>query len=93
MNEPIAPGVLGYTVEKGDDLYVPFVMAEKEGNGDVGRYLDGLPTDRRIVFPDVLSGRLLGMLVRRGYHLEIEYTSKEEYGFVEPVECWVRDKT
>lgn len=48
-------------------LWVPLVIAEKPGNGDVGRYLDSLPGDRRVVFPNVISDVLIGMLKRRGF--------------------------
>lgn len=81
----LAPGVLGYTVEQGGALYVPFIMAETEGSGDVGRYLDSLPTDRSVRFPNVTSDRLRGMLYRRGYAPVWEYA--EEFGeYVEVVE-------
>jgi len=37
--EQIAPGVFGYTVDTDHGLYIPWIMAGTEGNGDVGRYL------------------------------------------------------
>jgi hypothetical protein len=33
----------------------------------VGRWLDTLPMDRKVVVPAVVSGRLAGMLARRGF--------------------------
>ena len=63
----IAPGVRGIVFDMLDGLYLPLILAEREGAGDVGRFLDALPKDRRIVFPNVVSQRLLGMLQRRGY--------------------------
>ena len=75
----IAPGVDGYTVDLGDKgLYVPLLMAKRPGNGDVGRYLDSLPLDRRVVVPGVISGILEGMLERRGFSL-IFGSSLREY--------------
>lgn len=79
-------GVYGYSVETPDGLYIPVVQAQKEGNGDVGRWLDSLPTDRRIVFASVFSVRLAGMLERRGWTFIDEYDSRTgEY-----VPCWQR---
>lgn len=66
--ERLAPGVFGYNADMGEKgLYVPWIQAEHEGSGDVGRYLDRLPRDRRVVFPTILSARLAGMLARRGF--------------------------
>lgn len=72
--EPLlAPGVRGYTVECDGELWIPVVFAEREGAGDVGRYLDTLPKDKTVIFPTVLSARLEGMLKRRGFALERVY--------------------
>jgi hypothetical protein len=75
----LAPGVLGYTVDMPDgSLNIPLIQAEHEGSGEVGRWIDALPVNRRIVFPTVISARLQGMLERRGYHPEQEWV--EEFG-------------
>lgn len=85
-HEPrLALGVRGYTVWSGDALYVPLIMAEEPGNGDVARYLDSLPRDRCVKFPNVLSSKLAQMLVRRGFVFE-----HEEGPGGEPVELYVR---
>jgi len=63
----LAPGVRGYTLEVGGDLWLPLIYAEDEGSGQVGEYLDSLPFDRTVVVPNILSGRLAGMLKRRGF--------------------------
>ena len=63
----LAPGVWGYTVENEQGLWVPIINAENPGSGDVSRYLDGLPKDRPVHFPCVISERLAGMLLRRGF--------------------------
>lgn len=65
--ERVAPGVLGYTVDHEGELWIPTIYAEHERNGDVGRYLDTLPTDRRVVVPNVVNPILRGMLQRRGF--------------------------
>lgn len=66
--EPLlGPGVRGVLFDRPDGVFIPSIYAEKEGSGDVGRYIDSLPKDRRVVFSTVLSPRLRGMLLRRGY--------------------------
>lgn len=84
--ELLAAGVLGYTVEEDDELYIPVIMAVEEGSGDVGRYLDALPKDRTVKVPEVASERLRGMLERRGFNPTPEFA--EEFG--ETVEVFVR---
>ena len=61
----LAPGVLGYAVEADGMIYIPVIVAEREGSGDVGRFLDSLSP--RCAIPCVISERLLGMLDRRGW--------------------------
>jgi len=84
--ETLAPGVLGYATETPDGLYVGFIAAEVEGSGAVGRYLDSLPRDRRVVFPDVLSPRLAGMLGRRGFVPTVEWAAQSG----ELIDIWQR---
>ena len=72
-DESLAPGVHGYTVDTPDGLYVPVIMALEEGSGDVGRYLNALPTNRRVVVPNVMNPRLVGMLIRRGFTVNREW--------------------
>jgi hypothetical protein len=69
----VSPGVRALVFETPEGVYIPFIAAEREGAGDVGRYLDALPTDRRIVFPTVISARLRGMLERRGFRPNVEW--------------------
>lgn len=76
--EEIAPGVRGYTIENERGLYIPVVWAVNEGNGDVSRFLDTLPRDRRVVFPTVISKRLAEMLLRRGFVWTQEWS--DEFG-------------
>ena len=68
-------------------LYVPIIEAERPGSGDVGRYLDSLPRDRRVVIPNVMSERLAGMLERRGFTLTTEWAPAP---FEEWVPVWER---
>ncbi len=79
--EQLAPGVRGYAVEKEDGLYIPVIIAEKQGNGDVGRFLDSLPRHKPIKIPSVVSSRLRGMLARRGFIRGFEEDA--EFGTVE----------
>ena len=82
-----ADGVLGYSIETERGLYIPWVQAEVEGDGRVGRYLDSLPRDRRVVFPTIISGRLAGMLARRGFTPGYEWAEEvgETVDFMERV--------
>lgn len=50
------------------------IAAERPGRGDVARYLDSLPKNRRVVFPTVISALLRGMLQRRGFELTSEWS-------------------
>lgn len=75
-DERLAEGVLGYSIETSEGLYIPWIQAEVEGDGRVGRYLDALPTDRRIVFPTIISARLVGMLHRRGFVPSVEWSAE-----------------
>lgn len=84
--EDLAPGVWGYTVRTDAALYVPLLLAECEGSGAVGRYLDALPTSETIRFPNVISRRLAGMLRRRGFRLRGEWSPE----FQEVVAVWER---
>jgi hypothetical protein len=85
--DELAPGVAGYTFDReADGLYVPLVAALRPGHGAVGRYLDILPRDRRVVFPNVISPVLEGMLQRRGFTLIEEWS--EDYEAMVP--CWHR---
>ena len=81
--DELAPGVQGYIVVTPSATYIPAIMATAPGSGDVGRYLDSLPTDRTIKVPGVLSPRLAGMLQRRGFTERLEWAS--EYGETVPV--------
>jgi hypothetical protein len=74
----LAPGVRGYTFRKGKLIIIPLILAEKEGSGDVGRFLDRLSAN--CVIMSVTSERLAGMLERRGY----------QKFFLEETDFWAR---
>lgn len=79
----LAPGVKGYAMAGPDgSIYVPWLEATTEGNGDVGRFLDSLDSGTKI--PTVISTRLVGMLARRGWKWIIE---QSEMG---PTDVWVK---
>ena len=74
-HEPVlAAGVRGYKLWSRGELYVPLIIADRPGNGDVGRFLDALPKDRVVKVPTVTSARLAGMLARRGFAEAAEMT-------------------
>lgn len=68
----LAPGVLGMAFDSPKGIYIPLIRAADPGSGAVSEFLDALPSDRRIVFPCVISSILEGMLIRRGFVLGIE---------------------
>lgn len=70
----VAPGVRAMVFDTPEGIYIPMIIADREGSGDVGRYLDSLPKDRRLVFPTVISARLRGMLERRGFRETTEWS-------------------
>lgn len=66
--EPVlSVGVRGCALDLPEGIYIPLIRAEVPGDGRVGQFLDSLPRDRRVVFPTVISGKLAGMLTRRGF--------------------------
>lgn len=81
----LAPGVLGYAVLHEGRIYIPVIKSAKEGNGDVGRFLDSLSP--RCVVANVTSSRLRGMLERRGWR---ETTEETPDG---PCDVWVKGLT
>lgn len=83
----LAPGVNGYQVVTPRANYIPMLMATEEGHGDVGRFLDGLDRTQTWKIPCIISGRLIGMLERRGWRPTREYTARHD----EWVDVWVLD--
>lgn len=72
-DEPeLGPGVRGCAFDTPKGIYIPLLRAEQPGSGDVARFLDALPTDRRVAFPCVISVWLAEMLRKRGFNLGIE---------------------
>lgn len=85
--EEIGTASGGYAVEADDGaIYIPVVYMTRQGQGDGGRFLDALPTDRTIKFPAVISPILAGMLDRRGYRIEREWAEQ----FAEWIDVYVR---
>lgn len=74
--EELALGVWGHRFDTPDGIYIPVINAIRPGSGEVGRFLDSLPRDRRVVFPTVLSERLRGMLERRGFVASVEWSEE-----------------
>lgn len=80
--ELLAAGVYGSRFDTPEGIYLPVISAARPGTGDVGRFLDALPKDRRVVFPTVMSPILRGMLLRRGFADALEFCP-EFGGYVE----------
>ncbi len=59
----IYPGVRGYAVRRGREIWIPLI--EGDGTGHVGQFLDALSP--RCVLVNVCSPKLRGMLGRRGW--------------------------
>lgn len=75
MLERLAPGIRGHffqTEHKG--VYIPTLLSDKEGKGNVGIYIDHLKEKHsQIRFPNVSNPILSGMLQRRGFIQKREY--------------------
>ncbi len=63
-------GVKGFAFEHKGLIYIPLIVAEREGSGQVGKFLDRL--SQRCCVVGVTSERLEGMLKRRSFHCRIE---------------------
>jgi len=64
----LAPGVYGFTRDDPDGaLVIPMIIGESPGSGDVARYLNTLPKNRRVIVEACISTRLAAMLERRGF--------------------------
>jgi hypothetical protein len=64
----LAPGVTGILFDEKDmGIIVSAIFATNPGNGDVARFLNTLPRDRRVTFPTVISPKLEAMLLRRNF--------------------------
>lgn len=63
----LAPGVLGVTRVEGTDIVLYWVESSEAGAGNVSRYFDALPRDRRVVATAVMSPVIVAMLRRRGF--------------------------
>lgn len=84
----VAPGVRGVVTEWDGAVIVGAISAVTPRNGDVGHYLDSLPTDRPVLFPNVINDRLAEMLERRGFAHHRSLFRSSPYG--EWVDGWVR---
>ena len=74
----LAPGVKGILFDTPEGIYIPLVAAKTPGSGAVSAWLDTLPRDRRVVFPNVLNGKLHAMLKRRGFRESEEWDPMSE---------------
>jgi hypothetical protein len=77
MRGCIALGVRGHTFKKDGDIYIPLIIAEHEGSGDLDRFLDQLPTHCVVV--SVTEPHLENMLVRRGFIKKMLSNGEDEW--------------
>lgn len=67
-------GVRAFIPHDGPDyLEIAGIFAEALGTGAVGKYLDALPRDRKVIVSMVVNERLAGMLERRGFVCRMRY--------------------
>jgi hypothetical protein len=78
----VAPGVRGVVEDDGQTITIMWIRATTEGSGDVGRWLDSLPADRKVRVIGVTSYRLAQMLHRRGYR-QVHVTMPSGTGWIE----------
>jgi hypothetical protein len=71
----LAPGVLGHLIDAGHKgVYIPTILSEKEGKGNVGAFIDKLKETYPLIrFPNVMNPVLEDMLKRRGFIKKREY--------------------
>lgn len=86
----LAPGVEGLAIQFDGVFELGGIRAIREGDGSVGRYLDGLPRDLTVIVPYVTSSRLAGMLERRGFRNQRRYDPT--IGVMDDA-CWIRKAT
>ena len=91
MNEELFDGVVGYTVDMGENgFYVPFLMSLEEGKGNVSKYIEHLKAHHPVVkFPNLISLRLKNMLIKRGFKLT--YEKDERFGEMVDVYVWNKE--
>lgn len=77
----LGPGVFGYAIEVDGAVYIPVMQATDPGSGQVGEFLDRVPSNVRI--PNVVSSVLRGMLLRRGWRAATEIDESGEAVSVE----------
>ncbi len=68
----IGEGIRGVALDRGPlGIWIPLVSTEQPGTGQLGRWLDDLPNDRRVVFPTVIHPRLVVALVNRRFRHKV----------------------
>jgi|GEM_PF-7070230 len=82
----LGDGVRGYIVERDGEFYVPFVVADNPGSGEFTTWLDEFTEGRTVKFPGVVSPILAGILERRHFTLESEFSPEHD----EHVGVWTR---
>jgi hypothetical protein len=70
----IAPGLNGFLQERDGTVHVVAVISVEPGKGNLSRFLDRLPTDKRIMFHDVGNDILRDALRRRRFMRSDSYS-------------------
>jgi len=65
----LAPNITGLAFKRGREIFIPLIISQDEGKGNVGRFLDSL--SHRCVIWTVTSDVLRGMLERRHWRCTI----------------------
>jgi hypothetical protein len=93
LHKPFNPYILGIRLLVDDCLvYVNLAShPEHRGEGHMSRFLDALPTNQTVIFPEVLpESRMPGMLQRRGFEVMFVADDDDELRVFFP--CYVRWK-
>lgn len=67
--DSLAHQVSGILYKEPDGWYLPLVISEDPGKGNMAAFLDSLPQDTRVVFPVVVNKKLEAMLLKRGFKM------------------------
>lgn len=65
MSYELGKGIVGFAVEKGGRIYIPYAESIVEGQGHMGRFIDGLSP--RCSFSGIICETLADMLTPRGW--------------------------
>ena len=79
----------GWLWERGEDIYISFIMSNLEGKGNLRKLIDRVLSLHFNVKVPTPSNRMLKILIRGGFKRTVE--SAEEFGDGEICEVWVKN--